>query len=231
MELASINLTITVNKEKAISKKIGNYIERKLNNPPNSKADSSSNTEVNNSVYVAVVSNSIKRPNNHIKTQETKKKDQVNEDSYFNATTCWNESKQSSSNSMCNSQTRNNSSSLPAKIEDERKNNIADESKLQNEIRIFMANRKIGKSTTLKETISKTLKNITIDIDTWKPRKRRQLTDTGINPASTINFKNNSTIIISLNKQKKPISPELIDLGRWNTLQKEKNLANSTFLM
>ncbi|MBW0464843.1 hypothetical protein O181_004558 [Austropuccinia psidii MF-1] len=50
-------------------------------------------------------------------------------------------------------------------IEDEHENNIANASKIQNEIQRFIAKKAIGQSTTLEETISKTLKNITIDID------------------------------------------------------------------
>ncbi|MBW0462163.1 hypothetical protein O181_001878, partial [Austropuccinia psidii MF-1] len=53
-------------------------------------------------------------------------------------------------------------------------------------------------------------------------------TVTNIIPASTVNFDNNSTVILTQNNQPEPIYSELIDLDISNTLQKAKNLANSS---
>ncbi|MBW0533092.1 hypothetical protein O181_072807, partial [Austropuccinia psidii MF-1] len=51
-------------------------------------------------------------------------------------------------------------------------------------------------------------------------------TVTSIIPASTVISDHNSTVIITQNNQKEPISSELISLDISNTLQKAKNLAN-----
>ncbi|MBW0525394.1 hypothetical protein O181_065109 [Austropuccinia psidii MF-1] len=53
-------------------------------------------------------------------------------------------------------------------------------------------------------------------------------TVTSIIPASTVNSDHNSTVIVTQNNQPEPISSELINLDISNTLQKAKNLANST---
>ncbi|MBW0535957.1 hypothetical protein O181_075672 [Austropuccinia psidii MF-1] len=156
------------------------------NKSANSKANSSSNTEVNNSFEAAVISNSIEQPNSLIKTQETKRKDQFNQDSYLNAATGWNKSKTSSSKIMCISQRIHDSSSPLTKIKDIQKENtdakstsktidsnesnkqeknITDASKVENETQQFIARRRIKQPTLLKEAISKTLKNITMNID------------------------------------------------------------------
>ncbi|MBW0579638.1 hypothetical protein O181_119353, partial [Austropuccinia psidii MF-1] len=52
-------------------------------------------------------------------------------------------------------------------------------------------------------------------------------TVTRIIPESTVNSNHNSTIIIAKNNQPEPISSELINLDKSNSLQKVKNLANS----
>ncbi|MBW0592636.1 hypothetical protein O181_132351 [Austropuccinia psidii MF-1] len=45
-------------------------------------------------------------------------------------------------------------------------------------------------------------------------------------PASTVNSDHTSTVIVTQNNQREPISCELINLDITNTLQKAKNLAN-----
>ncbi|MBW0570327.1 hypothetical protein O181_110042 [Austropuccinia psidii MF-1] len=52
-------------------------------------------------------------------------------------------------------------------------------------------------------------------------------TVTRIIPASTINSDHNSIVIVTQNNQPEPISSELINLNKSDTLQKGKNLANS----
>ncbi|MBW0494250.1 hypothetical protein O181_033965, partial [Austropuccinia psidii MF-1] len=63
-----------------------------------------------------------------------------------------------SSNAIC-------SSSLPTKIKEILENTIGDATEIKNEIQRFIAKRTIRQFTTLKETITKTLNSITMDID------------------------------------------------------------------
>ncbi|MBW0551146.1 hypothetical protein O181_090861 [Austropuccinia psidii MF-1] len=53
-------------------------------------------------------------------------------------------------------------------------------------------------------------------------------TVSSIIPACTVNSDHNSTVIVTQNNKPKPISFKLIDLDISNTLQKAKNLANSS---
>ncbi|MBW0548454.1 hypothetical protein O181_088169 [Austropuccinia psidii MF-1] len=163
----------------------------------NSKADSSSNQEVNNSIDVGVVSNSnyfnsIKQPNIDSSKitkvffikESFKMNYEFNEDMKLKSTTDNNKSKtigrsrrinhfdeeinakstektfnsKKSSNTIC-------SSSLPTKIRETQENKIGNATKVKDEIQRFIVKRTIGQSKTLKEIISKTLKNITMDID------------------------------------------------------------------
>ncbi|MBW0520847.1 hypothetical protein O181_060562 [Austropuccinia psidii MF-1] len=141
----------------SVLKSIGNFIQTKK---IISKEEYSSNDEIDedpNSKSTTDSSESKRIGSSRISNCFDKDIDAKSNENTINS--------KNSSSTICDLNTGHNSSSLPAKIEDKQENNIADASKIQNEIQRFIPMRTIGKSTPLKETISKPLKTITTNID------------------------------------------------------------------
>ncbi|MBW0558848.1 hypothetical protein O181_098563 [Austropuccinia psidii MF-1] len=141
----AIDMTVTKTNDERISKDSSNKSPSLVTSNRNSTNFSKRNN-------TNLSSNINKETNNDTstKTKRTNATITVNKEKPFKS--------QKSSNTIC-------SNSLQTKIKEIQENTIGDAIQIKDEIQRFILKRTIRQSTTIKETISKTLKNITIDID------------------------------------------------------------------